>query len=309
MPFRASPGAGGHAGFGPRGAVVSVLGGDDRERELILALVGAGYAVRVAGRRLSGAETAAGARTVELETALGSPWVIGPLPGVDGEGQVYARPPHPGVTVSAQSLGGIPPGATWFLGRTREPLRSSILERGVKLVDLNEVEELTVLNSIPSAEGALQMAMELSPFCLHGAAALVLGYGKTGQTLAWMLRGLGSRVNVFARRPEARARAFAAGHDVESFEALAGSLAHAEFCFNTVPAPVLTADLLANANPELTIVDLASRPGGTDFDAATARGIRARLAPGLPGIVAPRTAGLFLARVILGLLKESTHGH
>ena len=52
------------------------------------------------------------------------------------------------------------------------------------------------------------------------------------------------------------------------------------------------------------IVDLASKPGGTDFRYAEKRGIKALLAPGLPGIVAPKTAGQIVANVLSQLLLE-----
>lgn len=50
------------------------------------------------------------------------------------------------------------------------------------------------------------------------------------------------------------------------------------------------------------VIDLASKPGGTDFRYAEKRGVKALLAPGLPGIVAPKTAGQILANVLSQLL-------
>jgi dipicolinate synthase subunit A len=52
------------------------------------------------------------------------------------------------------------------------------------------------------------------------------------------------------------------------------------------------------------IIDLASKPGGTDFRYAEKRGIKAMLTPGLPGIVAPKTAGKIVANVLSQLLME-----
>ncbi|TGU45664.1 dipicolinate synthase subunit A, partial [Mesorhizobium sp. M00.F.Ca.ET.186.01.1.1] len=51
-------------------------------------------------------------------------------------------------------------------------------------------------------------------------------------------------------------------------------------------------------------LDLASKPGGTDFRYAERRGIKALLAPGLPGIVAPKTAGQILAQTLSRLIAE-----
>lgn len=52
------------------------------------------------------------------------------------------------------------------------------------------------------------------------------------------------------------------------------------------------------------IIDLASKPGGTDFRFAEKRGIKALLAPSLPGLVAPRTAGRILARTLCQLIQD-----
>ena len=52
------------------------------------------------------------------------------------------------------------------------------------------------------------------------------------------------------------------------------------------------------------IIDLASKPGGTDFGMQKSVELKALLAPGLPGIVAPKTAGKIIANVLSQLLKE-----
>ena len=77
---------------------------------------------------------------------------------------------------------------------------------------------------------------------------------------------------------------------------------YADIVFNTVPSLVLTRDILQHARQETVIIDLASQPGGTDFEAANMFGIKAILAPGLPGKVAPVSAGKILADVIPSLI-------
>ena len=58
---------------------------------------------------------------------------------------------------------------------------------------------------------------------------------------------------------------------------------------NTIPAPVLTEAVLAALRPGSLVVDLASRPGGTDFAAARRLGHRAIHALSLPTACAPET--------------------
>jgi dipicolinate synthase subunit A len=54
------------------------------------------------------------------------------------------------------------------------------------------------------------------------------------------------------------------------------------------------------------IIDIASKPGGTDFRYAERRGMTAILAPSLPGLVAPKTAGRIIASSLCRILAEST---
>ena len=100
---------------------------------------------------------------------------------------------------------------------------------------------------MPTAEGAIQLAMEELPITLHGARVLVIGYGRLGRVLADRLAGLKARVSV---------------------------------------------------------ADLASKPGGVDFDAAARLGVKAFWALSLPGKVAPVTAGKSIKTTIYNILTE-----
>ena len=69
---------------------------------------------------------------------------------------------------------------------------------------------------------------------------------------------------------------------------------------------IVTAQIIANLPSRAVIIDLASKPGGTDFRFAEKRGIKALFAPGLPGIVAPRTAGRIIADCLSRLIMEDS---
>ena len=112
-----------------------------------------------------------------------------------------------------------------------------------------------------------------------------------------------------ARRPAQRALA-------ESFSLRAVDLARLEQAapafdtvVNTIPAPVLTEAVLAALRPGSLVVDLASKPGGTDFAAARRLGHRAIHALSLPTACAPETAGEALARTVCEILAERRKHH
>lgn len=70
----------------------------------------------------------------------------------------------------------------------------------IDTIDVLNNEELTILNAIPTAEGAIQIAMENIEFTMHNSRILILGFGRIGKILAKMLYGLGAKVTCEARK-------------------------------------------------------------------------------------------------------------
>ena len=156
---------------------------------------------------------------------------------------------------------------------------------------------------MPTAEGAIQLAMEELPITLHGARVLVIGYGRLGRVLADRLAGLKARVSVAARRYADLAWAENCGYGVEHTGQLEGWLCGYDLVVNTVPVRVLREAELADLKPGCLVIDLASKPGGVDFDAAARLGVKAFWALSLPGKVAPVTAGKSIKTTIYNILN------
>lgn len=154
-------------------------------------------------------------------------------------------------------------------------------------------------NSIATAEGSILEAIIHSPLNLHKSNALVLGYGKCGTIISTKLISLNCNVCVCARKSLQRAKAYNNGCDTLSFDSLKEKIDQFDFIFNTVPAPILTKDILPYVNSNVTIIDIASNPGGTDFDFCKESNINAHLCLGLPGKYSP----LASAKIILNCIK------
>ena len=291
-----------------KGMKLAVLGGDARELVLMRELAAEGAMVSASclppDCRLDG--VVAGSEPGAC--VAGADAVILPVPGVNEQGRLHCTYTAEPILLTEEIVARIPQKAPVFVGIARPLLVSMTAKRGLRLVELMEMDETAILNSIPSAEGAVQMAMEMMPVTLHGSIAFVLGFGRTGMTLARVLHALGAVTRVVARNPAQLARSYEMGLLPLSFAEMPQHLKAADVIFNTVPALVLTREILQAVPPEAIIIDLASSPGGTDFPAAAAMGVRAVLAPGLPGKVAPQTAGKILARVIKRLLLEQKDG-
>ena len=150
-------------------------------------------------------------------------------------------------------------------------------------------------NAVPTAEGAIQIAMEELPITIHGARALVIGYGRLGRALSQRLAGLGAKVSVAARK-------FA---DLAWAERqLEGWLCCYDLVVNTVPARILSEEDLEDLRPGCLVIDLASKPGGVDLEAAARLGVKVIWALSLPGKVAPVTAGKSIKITIYNILHE-----
>ena len=159
-------------------------------------------------------------------------------------------------------------------------------------------------NAPPTSEGAIQIALEELPITLHNARVLVVGYGRLGKVLARQLRGLGARVSVAARSYEDLAWADVWSYGAERTGELAGWLCAYDLVVNTVPAQVLGEKELGDLKPGCLVIDLASKPGGVDFDAAARLGVKVIWALSLPGKVAPVTAGEAIKRTIYNILND-----
>ncbi len=286
------------------GVKLAVVGGDDRESYLVAELLQTGAEVNVVGLPDLGQHERLRHYDEVKKAVRGVRFLILPMPGIDQKGQVRAIYSPKPIILDDEVMGELGPQAVTFVGIARPRLQELADKHKIKLIELAEMDEIAILNSIPSAEGAIQMAMELTPITIHSSRSLVLGFGRTGKTLARTLAAMGADVAVVARKPADLARAYEMGFDGLTYAQLPAYLKEIDVAYNTVPIMVLSAEILKHAKPGMVVVDLASAPGGTDFEAAQERGIKAVLAPGLPGKVAPKTAGLILAKVIPGLIQQ-----
>lgn len=179
--------------------------------------------------------------------------------------------------------------------------RAAMEKAGARIFDLYGTEPLTTLNAIPTAEGAIRLAIDTSDITLHGARCLVLGFGRVGKVLAQKLHALSAVVTVAARKPADRALAQSVGMRASPLGAELCGLKDADFIFNTVPAPVLTPQQLAAVRSGCVLIELASKPGGMDEALCRARGLHYHFAPGLPSLCAPETAGRLYADCVENL--------
>ena len=285
--------------------IVALLGGDQRDLPLLPRLKAAGLTVQTIGLpedSLPGGVKSCASIAAAVQGAL---LLILPLPGVRDNGRLHAPFLAEGQRLlTAEDLAACPAGTPIMVGVASPYLRRIGRELHLPVYEIAEADEVAVPNAIPTAEGALQLAMQELPLTINGLQTLVLGFGRVGEALALRLRALGAEV-VIANRGSGRfAKAARQGFALYPWETLAESLGRFDAIFNTVPAMVLDKGKLLALRRDALIIDLASGGGGTDFAAAGELGLKALHALSLPGKVAPVSAGRLLGQVYPGLIRK-----
>lgn len=183
---------------------------------------------------------------------------------------------------------------TVFSGAIPKEFKSQMETNNVTFIDLMDLDEVAYLNAIPTAEGAIAKAMELTDTTIHGANILVLGFGRVAKILSDKLKGLNANVFCAARKQKDLAHINALGYNVVDINNITKYLDKVDIIFNTVPTIILGEKKLRQLNKDTIIIDLASAPGGVDFNEAKMLGIKAFLELAIPTKVAPKSAAIYL---------------
>ena len=170
-----------------------------------------------------------------------------------------------------------------------------------EIINYMEREDLLLKNAVPTAEGAVQVALEELPVTLSGTSVLIAGLGRIGTALALVLKGFGADITAAVRSRESAAKARILGIRSVCFRDIGGDFG---LVFNTVPCTVFKKDVLERFGRDTLFIELASAPGGIDLDLACELGIKTVTANGLPGKNAPVTAGRIIAETIENILTE-----
>jgi dipicolinate synthase subunit A len=287
------------------GVQVAVVGGDARVLEVIRIFSELDASIRLMGfDHLE--HTYSGVWKAEFEPGsfIDVDAVILPPIGTNSEGQVATDFSTHELVLTSDHIRALPKHAKIYTGMINTYLQNLCSQEDIAVIALFARDDVAIYNSIPTAEGAIMMAIQETDFTIHGSTCIVLGLGRTGITLARVLFALGAKVRAGVHKPEQFARAYEMGISPFHTRELAAHAGDADLIFNTIPHMIITAQVIARIPLQAVIIDLASKPGGTDFRFADRRGIKALIAPGLPGIVAPKTAGQIIARTLSSLIFE-----
>ena len=282
---------------------ISVVGGDLRIIKLIEMLVKDGY--KVFTYALENSEILLGLENVEMcptleDTLKNSKVVVGPIPLSSDRKKLSTPFGRNSVELEA------------FINAIKDKhliagnigIKEELENAGIAYTDLLRREEFTVLNTIATAEGTLQIAMEETQRTVHGSNVLIMGFGRIGKVLAKMLDGIGAKVYCEARKNEDISWIKAYGYNPIHLNDLNEELGKFDIIINTIPFQLLDEERLNLLNKDVVLIDLASNPGGVDRKAAKEKGIKVIWALSLPGKVAPLTSAEFIKETLYHVLKE-----
>ena len=284
---------------------IAIIGGDARQLEVIRKLTELDAKLSLIGfEQLDHAFTGANKEKIdEVDFSLIDAIIL-PVSGTTPDGHVDTIFSNEKVNLLEEMVMKTPEHCTIFSGITNPYLDDLINKTKRHHVLLFSRDDVAIYNSIPTVEGAIMMAIQHTDITIHGSNVVVLGLGRVGMSVARTFHLLGSKVKVGARKPEHIARITEMGLSPFHLDELSNYVSDTDILINTIPHLIVTAKVIAKMPVQTLIIDLASKPGGTDFRYAEKRGIKALLAPSLPGIVAPKTAGTILANVLSNLLEK-----
>jgi len=285
---------------------VLVIGGDARYKEVVQSLAEADFQVIVAGWE----QYAFSLHNVLHDTLANIDFskidsMILPVSGVNDQGAVELCPyADTKLVLTEKILSKTKETCVIYTGVANAYLKQIVVNSGRSLVTLFDRDDLAILNSIPTAEGTLHIAMEHTDETIHDSHVLVLGFGRVGMSVARLFAAVGAHVTVCVRQSKDRARLKEMGMRGIYFDKLHEVIHQFQIVINTVPYLVLDEMAIVKMCSDSLIIDLASNPGGTDFSKASEREIKAIHALGIPGKVAAKTAGKIIADVLIDLMKE-----
>jgi dipicolinate synthase subunit A len=289
-----------------KGWTVAVVGGDKRMLEHMRLARLAGAKVQHYGFVPGAEEAARRPQAASLAEALNGARIIScPIPGLGPDDELYAKYTTEKLRLTTDVLGGAAPGATLFTCYSTPRLDEWARATSVKIIPYGTDDALSILHAVPTAEGAIRIAIENTDETLLGMDVLCIGLGRVGVSVAQAFEGMRSRVSVAARNPVQLARACAMNMAALELRNLKSQIGKFGLIVSSAAGRVLEKDLLALTRPDVLIIDLCSPPGSVDFESAKALGRKTIWGRGLAGR-APRRAGRDEWQVLMRILREQT---
>ena len=191
---------------------------------------------------------------------------------------------------------------TFIAGSISSNAREKLEKSYGKVIDIMKEEELVVLNTIATAEGAIDVAIQNTDTTIHGSSVLVLGFGRVAKEVANKFHGLSAKVTCAARKNTDLAWIKAMGYKDVNINDLGEDLIKYDIIINTVPHMIIDKEEMQYMKKNVLLIDLASSPGGINTEDAQKMNLKFVWALALPGKIAPVTSAEFIKQTIYNII-------
>lgn len=185
-----------------------------------------------------------------------------------------------------------------FAGNIPDDTYKSLSANYKKVYDLMKIESLTILNTIATAEGAIECIIQNTDTIIQGSNILILGFGRVSKTLTYKLKALDCYVTCAARKESDIAWIKTYGYNSININSIGEKFKEYDIIINTVPHIIIGEKELTQMKDGVYLLDLASKPGGFDTASIDKFRIKYTWALALPGKVAPLTSAQFIKKCI-----------
>lgn len=189
-------------------------------------------------------------------------------------------------------------------GVLKEDIRTKCNENDIKFLDLMDYEEFSILNAEATSEGAIKKAIEMSEKTLNDSNILILGNGRIGKALAHNLSGFTSKIYVEARKQKDIALIKTMGYNCVDLKELDNFLNDMDIIFNTIPSLILDSSRIDKLKKDVCIIDLASKPGGVDFEHCAKEKLNVSWYLAVPSKDSPYSAARYIKDTTEKILRE-----
>ena len=271
---------------------VFIIGGDAREVEIARLLQNDQAKVTAFATHSEVTKIIDGPQCKTLEDGIKNADVILlPIPGMGLDESIYAPFSQEKVYIREEHLKVAKPNLLIIMGMASAKFKEIIKSKNFRLKEYEGDDQLMILRSRANAEGAVQIVMANTDFTIHKSNILLIGFGRTGQTLANLLIGMLANVLVAARNPIQRARAWEMGAEAVPLEEIIDHISNVDIVFNTVPLYLLSEEAFQKSKPHTLFIDISAPPGGINWELLNKVGRKGVWGRGLSGKRAPKTAG------------------
>ena len=172
-----------------------------------------------------------------------------------------------------------------------------------RVYDLCTRDDFSIENAVPTAEGAISIAINETDSTLYDSKILITGFGRVARILLDRLSAFSKNITVAARDSGNRAEINALNMTAIDIKDIKNQIDTFDIVFNTIPFCIFDSDILSLARKDTLFIELASKKAGFDTDAVNELPNFVN-ATGLPGKFAPLSAGKIMAETIITLLYE-----